>query len=261
MPTLTRSSQTITHKVDGQTVYHVEPWYIDGLDLTGGAPEASDVLAIARNLSDDFPDEGEPKFGLAQRSQRVEEMPGYTKRRRLITAWGTRSGGGPLTTTRESRARVVPDDGFVQPYFVITGNVQTQVGPIPLVVRRSRAIGRNSIIYYEGRLVGGQFTQLGIAQVVAANRRKLYVVSDQPALLLDADVHELRTNQLWVWTIFKMGTWVQAQGPGTIEPGSLPVAELPPLGEYAQRLGGGNTLQAIPAGQLYEVGDTLSWRI
>lgn len=258
---------TTAHKIrsavyqitDGVPGYIEEQWEIG--DLSDRDMAAMDVLAAARVADPTFPAVGEERDGLPQRTMRVTDVAVNGRSRRVLIAWGIRAQrNGPSILTREVRSRVSALRDFVQPYFVLLGQVVAPTGgTLPLVVRRERTnIRRTRTTLYLGQIVGSQWNAVNIGEIVAQNLGKLYTIHGGPALLEDYDIARLPTNQLWVWTVFSRTGWVRGAAPGEIEDGSFEVLALPPLAEYKAVMDD-NVLRFFTPTELYEIGGTLGW--
>jgi hypothetical protein len=263
MPTVDKSRRDIYQtSQNGTPTYAQEVFVVDDLpnDATMG-PEQ--VLAIARSINQEVPDNNEPRYGLPLRYLRVDEVAESGKERRIVAVWGRRNPIFP--NTEAQRFQMIGEETVVQPYAWIT---QGGDPPATFFETRKRVVWRGRYRVLQGRLVSSGSDVQGWTIFAASNINKLYRLNGDegiPVLFKGIDYSILRQGGIWLWSIFEGTGWVRAQAADEIEEGSLPVEELTPLAEYRENpdfVTGTTVRPALKAGGndgVYENGMPLPW--
>lgn len=236
---------------DGLPAYIMEVYEVGGLpldaDLTPG-----DVIAMALAVPDSpLPAEGATREGLFQSRYVVEPVLETGRKRRIVVAWGRRRGGS--VTLRAERAVATEGVSVIQPWLTEA----EQSGHTYYDLKR-RQVSRGGVRLMQGRYIDAGSSESSLLVTAASFRNHLYTVSGQPALFVGLQLNRRESGELWAWTIFETTGWMAAVPADTIEDGQLPIAELPPLHEYAHPNADDGTL-AVPPDQVYKIGSPLPW--
>lgn len=248
-----RARQGVVEFRDGDPVYAQEVW--EGKGLIDREASSQQVIILSILANPDFPPEGSERYGLPMRGMRVSEKAGAGDQRRIYVTWGLRSlGGGVSAATRDTRTVDIGNSDLIQPYIVGFTD-----GGVAYSRVKTRTLQRGNFDIYQGQIVDSGFTPEGIRLTSASNRNKLYTIGGQAALHVGVETNRLRSNQLWVWTIFRQNGFVKGVDANAIEPGQKPVEFLNPLDTYGALTTTGTPRR--PVTDDFEPGEVLPWQV
>lgn len=250
-----KSRRGVYQRRDGVLTYAREVYEVRGLPLDVNLT-SGDVIALAQAATPSpLPVEGTPMDGLPMADMVVESKLSSGSQRRIIVTWGRRGSGSAVA--RAVRYRDVGVGDVVQPYVVYNPD-NAPSGPFySRVSQRLRARGRFQT--WQGRYISAGTDENAIYQTAASYKNMLYTVDGQPALFRGVQTDRRVSGELWVWTIFESTGWLPAVPADAIEPGSRPVAELPPLWEYGT-VDFQTGTPAVEPDSIYTPGGNLWWQ-